>query len=1483
MLAVSAWYLGACGGGTTSGKDAAVADTVQADTTPTDTTELDTTTPVDTAQPDTTEPDTAETDTVEVDTVETDTATDTVETDTVATDTLTTDVLDDTTVADTSTPPDTTTTTGFVITKHDNCTEAGVAVGTGVLPFSDSDDTSDYTNLYSYSLDAPCQAIPADSTLTWGAGSPDVVYTLTPDVSGSYALLLAPVGFDPGMMVTTACGNLDSCVVTSDQVGSGAQELINIELTAGTTYYVYVMGYGNTTAEQGAYSFSVSMGEICDNNQDDNNDNAADCEDPLCADAPNCDESNTDVYGDGSCVDGTDNDGDGATDCADADCEFDAACDEGDTTLYPNGCSDAPVDNDGDGLIDCADPDCSNAANCDEGNDTLYPNGCANVDGSSNPIDDDGDGLANCADPDCAAAPNCDEGDTDTYPGGCTDSADNDGDGLTDCEDDDCALNLGCLGQGDTCADPFALEVGVPATYNTVDFSPVYGIKSGDCPGDTFGAVGGGYGTGSKDVVFSFTPTTSGKFHFSLTEDQENEGTGTGNFDNGIYITTDCEAIADSCIAAWETEIPPTPEEFTVPLEAGVTYFVIVDGWSSTTGSQEGQFTLTLTEADNTLELICGDTVDDDTDGDTDCDDVDCFFDSDCIPELCTDGIDNDHDGLTDCEDDEVDPATSLPRCPAHLCIDEVCDSGLDDDGDGLTDCEDDECLLFVSSNPGDTCAANGDVCALPFLVDLDPGTGAFTDTRNLCDFHNGVVFSSTSPSTCKTTSSSSGDIVYAYTTGAAPENITVKATPTQSFNLVLNVTAVDAACDAPITTCVAAADATTSSPEQVSFAGTPNTTYLFMVDLSSSTGACGSTAREVTFDVKVSPSELGACDNATDDDGDGLTDCFDPDCGGDTACPTLGGSTCDAPIEVYDEIAFTTNTCNYTGDFNSLGQGGCENTTSTTATGKDFVVRFIAPHVGPYEVHLDATFDSVFNVVKADTCPTSPLDSCVGGFDDPDVGGVIPFNASAVGDRFFIVVDAYSSACGAANFEIVALEAEVTDGPTACVDGNDNDGNGLTDCFDASCRDDAACGGTLLGGNCDAPIVMTDVGSFTTNSCNYGNNFASAEVENCQSTSSSGNAGDILVEFIAPSAGPYVAKRTTPFDSVFNVVASSDVGDACPLSPINMCVGGVDTPDANGLIPFTAAAPGDIFYVILDGWSSSCGKTDFEIAMAEPETGACSDDIDNDFDGKTDCVDTDCADDVACDESLYTDGCTNDIDDDGDGKTDCLDTDCAADVACDESLYTEGCGNDIDDDGDGKTDCADPDCVAAPACDEAQYTDGCTNTVDDDGDSKTDCADWNCKVGEIATCGTLPGDVCDMPDGSNLMIQALPYQDSSLTTCDFGSDHPIGSSNGCSYHGTTPEVVYEYIAPSDQTVKITLTSSDGTDTVLNVSDLCAGNSSLPSCLASDDVYYDDILGDTGESVEIELLTGTHIYIYASAYSSTDCTPFEMLVEDVTP
>jgi len=87
------------------------------------------------------------------------------------------------------------------------------------------------------------------------------------------------------------------------------------------------------------------------------------------------------------------------------------------------------------------------------------------------------------------------------------------------------------------------------------------------------------------------------------------------------------------------------------------------------------------------VEKDCGDGVDDDGDGTTDCDDRDCTYVGGCSEALCDDGVDNDGDGMTDCWE-----ATCFwfTHCQEGKCNDE-----LDNDGDGVYDCDDDDCRHF--------------------------------------------------------------------------------------------------------------------------------------------------------------------------------------------------------------------------------------------------------------------------------------------------------------------------------------------------------------------------------------------------------------------------------------------------------------------------------------------------------------------------------------------------------------------------------------------------------------------------------------------------------------------------------------------------------------------------------------------------------------------------------------------------------------------
>ena len=127
----------------------------------------------------------------------------------------------------------------------------------------------------------------------------------------------------------------------------------------------------------------------------------------------------------------------------------------------------------------------------------------------------------------------------------------------------------------------------------------------------------------------------------------------------------------------------------------------------------------------------------------------------------------------------------------------------------------------------------------------------------------------------------------------------------------------------------------------------------------------------------------------------------------------------------------------------------------------------------------------------------------------------------------------------------------------------------------------------------------------------------------------------------------------------------------------------------------------------------------------ATPGPELCTNGIDDDQDGKTDCADPDCTKQPGCFEI-----CGNGKDDDVDGKTDCADSDCAGKPGCVE-LCTDGSDNDAD----GKVDCADPDCAGKPGCVEV-----CADGQDNDADGKVDCDDPDCVVD--AACA--PGVSCD-------------------------------------------------------------------------------------------------------------------------------------------
>ncbi|MBL8784618.1 MAG: hypothetical protein JNJ59_06965 [Deltaproteobacteria bacterium] len=410
-------------------------------------------------------------------------------------------------------------------------------------------------------------------------------------------------------------------------------------------------------------------------------------------------------------------------------------------------------------------------------------------------------------------------------------------------------------------------------------------------------------------------------------------------------------------------------------------------------------------------------------------------------------------------------------------------------------------------------------------------------------------------------------------------------------------------------------------------------------------------------------------CANGIDDDGNGKTDCEDGDCASYSAClPAAPGDNCSAPVQLALGTPVAVDTCPYEANYTSDGEGGC----TSTAFAPDLVYSFKAPRDGSYRFSVDADwadYEMGFNVVKG-ACPGELLASCIAsGENDGDANLVGASFALAANDTIYAVVGATSSGsyrCGDAIVSIIEVSPEV------CTGGIDEDGDGKTDCGDSDCRGiDPACPADL-GDSCGTPILLEQGVTKSIETCSLGADYAPDD--GCEYATT--DSPDGLLTFVAPTDGTYFFDVTGETD--FDVVINAVVG-ACPApGPLLVCAAGSDRATETESLSVTALA-GDVVWLIVSGYEDSwgdyfdCGQANVLVTKVDAEV--CTDNIDNDRDGKTDCADTDCASAPRCNEAANGDNaCGDGVDNDTDGFTDCSDRDCAGTAACPNGIPGDGC-----------------------------------------------------------------------------------------------------------------------------------------------------------------------------------------------------------------
>jgi len=1047
----------------------------------------------------------------------------------------------------------------------------------------------------------------------------------------------------------------------------------------------------------------------CSNGLDDDSDGWTDCADPDCTTKPEC-ASTTET----SCSNGVDDDADAAIDCADSDCFTDPACSSGVETSCTNG-----VDDDGDTSIDCADPDCATDPACASTSEWSCTNG----------LDDDGNGDVDCCDAACASDPAC--AIEETY---CGDGFDNDGDGAIDCADPgqcrgcstECVTGTSPLGWPCVAASDCDSGVEAPLCLTTGRTGFAHGICSAWCDPTDPSACGGG----ADCVALAEDPTRGSCATACVTSDDcsgEDVCRGVDLLAESI-CGKPCAIDADCATGGWCTA-------------AGYCASWDEDCWSAGDEDRNG-----YADCDDPACAIdtyacpppggenCLDPADADGDGYRGCWDSDCSTVPECAGyEDCWNASDDDADGLIDCNDPECfDMSTCLPT--------EICDNGLDDDGNGATDCCDWSCIGGPSCGSDETacsdridddydglfdCADDGfcQSCS----VECTRGTrrtGAPCDWTGQC----GVPDGTTRDPMCLTQRG------FGILGGLCSDHCTV-GVDTCGWGaecLPLFGPGDDGLCGFGCTV-----DADCRSGEAC-------------LDVPGiATGICGPACvvdadcpTTATCDAGRCVESAEDCWFGADEDGDGLTNCDDPDCAAAGWCPTPAPESC--TNEFDDDLDGLIDCC----DPDCVGDGNCwttaeEGVTPSQLPDESQCLDGVDQDADGFEGCLDPGFcGSCASVcrtgdrpvgsgclVDADcasdpTLPGGPAGACLrpAGPDGPPgvcatgCGFGFGTDACGAGGTCNVITDPdgvlplppfYDPWCTGSGFECTTPWGICG---TTCSSGTPCSGDATCETFVLLDPSD----GTTLPATIAlcVPACASDADCPSGQWCDELQGECVA-TEDCRSSDDTDHDG-------AP--GCFDSDCATSDHCTCDAVADC----TSPSLPVGAaCIGNLDCQDGltciqegpgPGFCTRTcmtsgecASEPGLPFGSVCDslgtvnactlgpctedaqcGANRVCSRADVTdlIGWCAP---ACS--------SVAPCADGNwCAPDGEC--RPRTEICDNGIDDDTNGTRDCDDPQCAILAECEARLANEGsCSDGVDGDMDGFTDCSDPECAQTSAC----------------------------------------------------------------------------------------------------------------------------------------------------------------------------------------
>ncbi len=854
-----------------------------------------------------------------------------------------------------------------------------------------------------------------------GETGPEYTYALTAECDGPLTVTLVKnttkAGFLDLFILDAAKGCAGSSCI-GRALMSGTQATKTIQAKKGQKYFVVVDGYQGFTAD---FSLKVGCGcaggkELnCTDKVDNDGDTLVDCKDADCAADLACAPTN-----ETSCVDKVDNDKDGKVDCLDTDCDTSLACA---ATGTEANCADK-LDNDNDKLIDCNDGDCALDPACSA---TGTESNCVNK------LDDDKDGKTDCADADCAKDLACAATATETK---CADKLDDDKDGKTDCADSDCAKDAACAVKTETlcgdkldndgdklvdCADPdcsglgacickpdYPLGCGGQDSWSNTGFGSTKAISTYVCSDGTVGSE-----TGSE-YTYGYTANCDGDLTVTVTK----TAAGMGFLD--LFVLDAGKTCGGSaCIG--HALMAGTTATKTVPIKNGQKYNIVVDGYQNFGGNYSIKTTCKCGPPVVT-ETKCGNLLDDDKDGKTDCADTDCAKDLACAAtqtELsCADKVDNDKDGKIDCADTDCakDAACVVPATETK------CADKLDDDKDGKTDCADTDCAKDVACATGvealcadkvdndkdgktdcadtDCAGKTGCVCAKDFTAACggsdsfnNSGSGS-TKAVNSYTCADGSQGNETGP-----------EYTYEYV-AACDGAVTVTLTKTAPASGFLDLFVLDGAKVCGGTSCLQHT-LMSGTTAKLTFQAKKGSKYNIVVD--------GYNNFAGTYNIKFAcaclPTTEAKCADKLDDDKDGKTDCADTDCAKDPACA--------APVpQCKDDYTLM---CGDTDNWNNSNPGStdlitswsCADGTVNNYGGPEYTYDYTATCTGNVKVTVTRTgafssgFLDLFILDGSKPCGPAACTSHALMLGNTATKTV----AVTKGNKYFFVVDGYQNA----------------------------------------------------------------------------------------------------------------------------------------------------------------------------------------------------------------------------------------------------------------------------------------------------------------------------------------------------------------------------------------------------------------------------------------------------------------------------------------